>query len=234
MITAACRIGNRLGLFKILTTSDGPRTVTELAKETNTDYDLLIRLLRYLAATLSIREVDVETYTANSTTHNMVVRELQAGVDHTFDTVDQAVMVLPAFLQETHYRNPTDPKHCPFQKAMHTEDILFEWFPKHPELLNNFNMWMMGQRVGRPYWLDFFPFEERLADGFTGGKDDVMMVDVGGARGHEVQAVKAKYPSLPGRFVLQDLPETIRGALEVPGMEKMVYDFFTPQPIQGT
>ena len=130
--------------------------------------------------------MDVETYSANSTTRNMIIPELQAGVDHTFDAVDQAAMVLPAFLQETNYKNPTDPKHCPFQRAMRTEDSAFEWFPKHPEPLNNFNTWMMGQRVGRAYWLDFFPFEERLADRFTGGKDDVMLVDVGGARGHEV------------------------------------------------
>lgn len=159
-------------------------------------------MLRYLAATLSIHEVEVETYSANSTTRNMFIPELQAGVGHTFDTIDQAAMVLPAFLQETNYKIPTDPKHCPFQRAMRTEDSAFEWFLKHPEPLNNFNTRKIGQRVGRACWLDFFRFEERLADGFTGGEDDVMLVDAGGARGHKVRAIKAKYPDVPGRFIL--------------------------------
>lgn len=110
----------------------------------------------------------------------MFIPELQAGVGHTFDTIDQAAMVLPAFLQETNYKIPTDPKHCPFQRAMRTEDSAFEWFLKHPEPLNNFNTRKIGQRVGRACWLDFFRFEERLADGFTGGEDDVMLVDAGG------------------------------------------------------
>lgn len=61
-----------------------------------------------------------------------------------------------------------------------------------------------------------------------------MLVDVGGARGHEVEAIKKKYPNLIGRFLLQDMPDTIEQALPLPGMEACVHDFFSEQPIKGT
>ena len=92
---------------------------------------------------------------------------------------------------------------------------------------------MTGQRDGRVGWLDFFPFKERIARDFKESDGAVMLVDVGGGRGHEVEAIKKKYPSLPGRFVLQDMPATTEQALPVPGIEAVVHDFFTEQPIKG-
>ncbi len=142
-------------------------------------------------------------------------------------------MALPSFLAGTRFENPTDPKNCAFQNGLDTQDALFEWFQKNPTPLNNFNLWMSGQREGRANWLDFFPFEERVARNFRGGRGAVMLVDVGGGRGHEVQAIKKRHPNLQGRFVLQDLPGTIQQALPVLAMEAVAHDFFTAQPIKG-
>lgn len=233
MRTTIVRIANRLQLFHILVESDVPVTGKELAQNTGADHVLLLRLLRFLVATHDIDEAGVDSYTANSVTKNLIVPQLEAGINHTYDLVGTATMALPSFLAKTQYQNPTDPKECAFQEGFHTKDNVFEWFPKHPEHLNNFNLWMTGQREGRTGWLEFFPFEERVAKGFKGGDGAVMLVDVGGARGHEVKAIKKKHPSLPGRFLLQDLPDTIEQALPVPGMETVVHDFFTPQPIKG-
>jgi demethylsterigmatocystin 6-O-methyltransferase len=180
-----------------------------------------------------VGEAGVDDYVATNVTRHLTIPKLEAGTKHTYDLVCMAVMQLDPFLAKTGYKNPTDPKNCPFQDAFHTEDSLFEWFPKHPDYLNNFNLYMTGQRDGRANWLDFFPFEEQLVKGFKGGNDAVMLVDVGGARGHEVENIKTRYPHLPGRFILQDLPETAKQALDVKGMEVIEYDFFTPQPIKG-
>ena len=60
-----------------------------------------------------------------------------------------------------------------------------------------------------------------------------MLVDVRGGVGHGVQAIKEKNPAIPGRFVLQGVPSTIKQARLVPGMEAMDHDFFTPQPVKG-
>lgn len=60
------------------------------------------------------------------------------------------------------------------------------------------------------------------------------MVDVGGGKGHDLILLKNMYPDLKGRMILQDMPFVIKQAGVLPdGLESMVYDFFTPQPIVG-
>ena len=205
----------------------------ELAQKTGADHQLLVRLLRYLVAVGAISEAGVDNYIANNVTRNLIVPQLESGVNFTYDVPGVAIMALPSFLGKTQYRNPTDPKRCAFQEGLHTQDSIFEWLSKHPGPLNDFNLWMTGQRHGRANWLDFFPFEERVARDFKAGDGAVMLVDMGGARGHEVEAIKERFPNLPGRFLLQDLSATIEQALPVPGMEAFVHDFFTEQPIKG-
>lgn len=233
MQTTVVRIANRLQIFHILVKSDVPVTGKELAQKTGADHVLLLRLLRYLVAIHIIGEAGIDSYIANNVTKNLVIPQLEAGINHTYDLVGTAIMALPSFLDKTKYQNPTDPGDCAFQEGFHTQDSLFQWFPKHPEYLNNFNLWMTGQRDGRAYWLDFFPFEEQVAKGFKGDDDAIMLIDVGGARGHEIEAIKKKFPTLPGRFLLQDLPATVEQALPVPGMEAVAHDLFTVQPVKG-
>jgi len=224
---------NRLKLLHHLVDSPTPKSSKELAQAVGADPLLLLRLLRFLVATGMIGEADVDRYEATNITRNLTIPALEAGINHTYDIVGRSTMALPDFLQKTGYQNPSDPKHCPFQDAYHTEDNLFEWFPKHPEDLDFFNLWMTGQREGRANWLDFFPLKDKLLDGFKGGDNAVMFIDVGGARGHEVEAIKTKFPDVPGKFVLQDLPDTIKQALPVPEMQAVAHDFFTEQPIKG-
>lgn len=233
MQTTVVRIANSLRIFHVLVESRKPATSKELAQRVGADHALLLRLLRYLVAIRSIGEAGVDTYVPNNITKNLIVPRLEAGVNHTYDIVRVATMALPSFLAKSKYQNPTDPNNCAFQEGFNTRENLFDWFPKHPELLNDFNLWMTGQRDGRTNWLDFFPFEERVGRGFERGDGSVMLIDVGGGRGHEVEAIKNKHPNLPGRFLLQDLPNTIKQALPVPGMEAVAHDFFTEQPIKG-
>ncbi|KAI9667482.1 MAG: hypothetical protein M1821_000298 [Bathelium mastoideum] len=61
----------------------------------------------------------------------------------------------------------------------------------------------------------------------------VLIVDVGGGKGHDLQQFISHYPESKGSFILQDLPEVIA---EVNGLHSritpMVHDFFTPQPVK--
>lgn len=59
------------------------------------------------------------------------------------------------------------------------------------------------------------------------------MVDVGGNTGYEAADLKLKTPHIKGRCVVQDLPETLASSVALEGIERMVYDTFTPQPIKG-
>lgn len=95
---------------------------------------------------------------------------------------------------------------------------------------------MMGYRQGLPSWTDegFYPISERIAKGMKTDERRVAIVDIGGNVGYDLEDLKKKHPSLPGRYVLQDRPEvisTIASAME--GVEATSYDFFTEQPIKG-
>jgi hypothetical protein len=62
-----------------------------------------------------------------------------------------------------------------------------------------------------------------------------LLVDIGGNRGTDILECRQTYPDLLGRFVLQDLPETITAVeyATMGGIELQAYDIFTPQPVHG-
>ena len=116
-----------------------------------------------------------------------------------------------------------------YQVAWDTEDSTFAWMEKHPSHAVNFNQYMASRRRDMTTWLDVYPFEKEVKDGGNG----VVFVDIGGNVGHQCAELKAKYPNLRGRIILQDLPHAIKMALQTPGVENMVHDALTPQPIKG-
>ena len=124
----------------MLVKSNVPVTGKELAQMTGAEHLLLLRLLRYLVAMHAIGEAGVDSYIANNVTKNLVVPQLEAGINFSFDLVATATKALPSFLAKNGFQNPTDTKCCAFQEGFHTEDSLFEWFPEHPEYLNSFNL----------------------------------------------------------------------------------------------
>jgi len=95
---------------------------------------------------------------------------------------------------------------------------------------------------GRPHWSDeaggFYPVRERLIKGADKSSDAAFLVDVGGGHGQDFPRLLANVPQkeIPGRLVLQDQPHVIdeiaEGSLPA-SVEKMGYDFFTAQPVQG-
>ena len=208
----------------------------QLAQTVGGDPSFIVRLLRYLVATGVIGERDVDRFQATNITRNLMVPGVQAGVNFHSHSISYAALALPDFLDRTNYQNPTNSKDCAFQDGNRTKDNIYEWFGKNPDHLDLFNQWMAGQREGRANWLEFFPLNAILLDGFksnAGKEDAAIFVDVGGANGHEIGEVKKRYPDLPGKFILQDRPESIKQALPIAGMQAMAHDMFTEQPITG-
>ena len=233
--TSVIRIGNQLDLFKTLLMEKTAQSSEELAHKLNVDSLLLLRLLRYLAAIGAIQEAGKDSYVANILTSNLAVPLLASGVNLGNEVIGVIASALPSSLAKTNYKNPTDPKSCAFQEGFGTEEALFEWLPQHPDVVGDFSRWMKGQREGRANWLDWFPFEEQVSNAFRADNVNgaAMLIDIGGGLGQEIEAIKMKYPKLPGRFVLQDLQHSIDRALPVEGMELMAHDFFQAQPIKG-
>jgi hypothetical protein len=70
-----------------------------------------------------------------------------------------------------------------------------------------------------------------MIEGFRDGNDSVMFVDVGGGFGHQAKLLKDTFPDIPGKFVVQDLPQ-MKGK-DLPGIEFQIHDFYEEQPIKG-
>ena len=96
-----------------------------------------------------------------------------------------------------------------------------------------FNNFMKEIRSTRKFWADWFPVEKELITGFSGGAENVLLVDVGGGNGHDLESFLSLFPRAKGHLVLQDLPGTISNLDEKEGIRAMAHDFFTPQPIKG-
>lgn len=92
---------------------------------------------------------------------------------------------------------------------------------------------MQGRKDGEPRWLDYFPIQSQIDDLRT-DKVAVTLVDIGGNLGHDLVLFKKRWPGIGGRVVLEDLKEVVdANEVVLEGIEKVEYDFFTPQPIKG-
>jgi hypothetical protein len=146
----------------------------------------------------------------------------------------------PEYFKQHGYKNPSDGTDSPFQYAYDCKGVgFFDYFVRAPEMGRRFGSMMTAWSVGRPRWMQeaYYPVQERLVKGSKQDDNDddaVFLVDVGGGRGHDLEGLKQAHPNIKGRLILQDRPEVVSLAGLSPGLEKMVHDFNTPQPIKGT
>lgn len=90
---------------------------------------------------------------------------------------------------------------------------------------------MSAYRAGKPNWYDpgLYPVEERMIAGFDDTVSDVLLVDVGGGRGHDVALFAAQHTSHPGRIILQDREPVIAAVVAAtkPPFEAQAHNFST-------
>lgn len=80
-------------------------------------------------------------------------------------------------------------------------------------------------------WLDIYP-HETLLEREPSGKE-IVLVDVGGNVGRDIERFRVAHPEVAARLVLQDRPNVVRDSICPDTVKKMAYDFFEPQPICG-
>lgn len=152
---------------------------------------------------------------------------------------DQGLPVLasaPAYFRQNHYRSPTSSTTGPLQFANNTSLDTYAYWQTLPGVAENFNTFMDGHFAGkRLSWLEWFPAQQEIIDGFDKDVSPFLLIDVGGGRGHEVNALKTRFPGAEGKVVLEDLPDVIDDVRDIDdSIERIKYDFFEPQPIKGT
>ncbi|KAI1759503.1 putative sterigmatocystin 8-O-methyltransferase precursor [Hypoxylon sp. FL1150] len=231
------RIGVETQLFEHLAEANGRIfTNVELANKTNVDPALMKRLLRYYQSYGMISQPGNDEYCSSNITMALASNAGRLGVSYFFELISPSFMAFPQFLRKTGYANPTNPNNCPWHLGHDTDLSPFPWLQSHPEHFGYFLPWMASQRDGLPIFLDVLDFEKEFAQGTIASTP--IFVDVGGASGHQCIALKQRFPTLPGRIILQDQEHIIAQvqANPLPGfgdIEAQSYDFFTPQPIKG-
>jgi demethylsterigmatocystin 6-O-methyltransferase len=197
------RVGCDLRIFDLIAAHKVPMTLEELQRATGADVVLLGRLLRYLSSVGMIREAEQGTFAATNVTSSLADPGNQAGIRHYFDHVGPQFQQLPSFLSRNGYQNISDRSRTVFHTAWNTELPVFEWLSQHPEHFDNLNQHMAARRLKMSTWLSVFLLEQEAKDWHEG---DPLFVDIGGGIGHQCAKLKAIYPNIRGRVILQDLP----------------------------
>ncbi|KAF7371026.1 putative O-methyltransferase [Mycena sanguinolenta] len=212
---AHCRIAVELKLFEYLKES-GPDGISsqDLAAKADAHEVLISRMMKHLAAMNTIHEKSPDIYVSSPFSEALTEPKHRDGIIYTYDVAGPPLRGLPEYLKSIKYDLPTDLTDGPFQAAHKTQLPFFAWIDQNPPYLQLFNSYMSGYRAGKPSWVDpdFYPVADRLAKPFDPSISEVLLVDIGGGLGHDLVELKAKHPTLPGKLVLQDRPEPVRGA----------------------
>jgi hypothetical protein len=89
----------------------------------------------------------------------------------------------------------------------------------------------LSQKATGVPWFETYPVTENL---IVKSPSDTLLVDIGGGLGHDLIALKDRFPDLPGKLILQELAVVINDVKDLPiGIEAMAHDFFKPQQVKN-
>ncbi|TKX26555.1 O-methyltransferase-like protein 3 [Elsinoe australis] len=208
----------------------------ELAASSNSEELLVVRVMRVLVAEGYAANEGARRYTPTALSAALTDPAIEACVVHSFDVTARVQSFLPEYFQQHGYHSPVHPKNGPFQYAFGTDLSFFEFLHSQPKRAQTFNTYMAGNRSDRQHWLDWFPFHENVLRTWEERNDskEMLLVDMGGGKGHDLKRLLEKYPEAKGRLVLEDLPGALQD-FEDHGCSIATYahDIFTPQPVKG-
>ncbi|KAK4498764.1 hypothetical protein PRZ48_009274 [Zasmidium cellare] len=223
------KIAQGMGIFDAFAAAghDKPLSLDQLDKQTKGDRPMLVRILRLLITEKVVTKAnDLFTLAPfafqfrNDTVSGEVIK-------HFHNTALTAIQA-PNYLKARDYMSPDDAYDAPHQFANNTKKHYFDWLADDEERQRPFNATMsLPRHDNQNQWFDIYPVRERLDD-----KSHVF-IDLGGGAGHDVASLKSRFPDLPGRLVLQDLPAVVKGVELPSGIEVIPHNMFEPQPIKG-
>ncbi|OGM44713.1 O-methyltransferase [Aspergillus bombycis] len=213
--SAIIRLAVDVKLFQHLQEAgDVGLTPEALAHSTGVDTVLLSRLARHLVA-MNLLAFHNGAFQATRLSNDLAAENFQHSISFCYDAARPSFNTFPQYFEKTEYRSPTlGGTDGPFQEAHKTQLPFFEWLIATPPHLQHFDSFMSAYRAGKADWHDFYPVTERMIAGFDSSVSDVLLVDVGGGRGHDVATFAGHYTSHPGRIVLQDREPVIASPIK--------------------
>lgn len=191
--------------------------------------------MRLMTAIGVCEEKGEYTYQSNKMTEVLAVPGQIAGMRYMTETLFPIGSKIREYMNEAEAKNglPQSLPACKFAFGKTFWQLLDDEAGRRA----SFNEYMKAARRGGQVqlWHERYPPAAKLKDEkLRDDSDALLMVDVGGGVGGQVGAFRQQYADLPGRCVLQDLPDTIKNNASPPAnVELMAYDFFTPQPLKG-
>ncbi|KAL8791613.1 MAG: hypothetical protein Q9195_005818 [Heterodermia aff. obscurata] len=214
--------------------ADGkPKTAQDISSATGAEVQLIVRIMRVLTATDVIVEQGYQTYLATPLTQILLDPGWANGLRHFFDHCGPSLINLPSYLKRNGYKIPQDVKTGPFSDAWGGRNT-WELYDDEPARGKVFNSFMTKAREGTSMWTNIYPAEVKLCRSCERSNDAVLLVDIGGGRGHVLMDFVKEPSHRVGRSILQDQPAALGDTetLKHQGIEAIAYDFFTPQPIK--
>ncbi|CAI7647942.1 unnamed protein product [Penicillium manginii] len=230
----ALKIAHDLGIFQILTKSNKVFSSKELAEKTGATPLLIERVMRLLVAMDFAKEYGTGKFHRTLLSEEMTDDRSGGIVDTMFVDIFPAVLKTPEFLSKTNYQIPEDRFAGPMQYTYGTKLTTFDWLADDVAVHERFHAFVQHIRDNRPFWVDWYPVQERILDGYSGEENDALIVDIGAGSGRDMLAFKKKFADTTGRIVIQDLPSVFDDVhYHDLGLEKIGYDVFSPQPTKG-
>ena len=111
---------------------------------------------------------------------------------------------------------------------------LFDYLNEDAEQKEAFDNWMASRHAGiNREWFEIYPLKSQLFAGSEQDNESVFLVSVAGGNGRDISSLRTRFPDLPGRLVVQDLPQTFENIPPLVDVEMIPQDMFTEQPIKG-
>ncbi|PYH29860.1 S-adenosyl-L-methionine-dependent methyltransferase [Aspergillus neoniger CBS 115656] len=243
------KVAMDLNLFELLVSDGRPKSLGELMELTGAQSLLLRRILRYLSGFDLVHEPKVDCFKASPATQALALPGFGAGINHHFEIQLPAWQTLPSFLAANEYRSPSDSSPTAFQQAHGTELTAFAWAMDKPHIFKEFSLWMTAQRHGQPTWMDVFPLDQlkcgrnnhtntQYPEADVDGEEHEapLFIDIGGGMGHQCFALVDRLGPELGtrrRIILKNIPAVLSHAISHPRIDRLVHDFWDPQPIWG-
>lgn len=149
---------------------------------------------------------------------------------------DFAFKQLPRYFKTHTKADFFDRAKSPYAFAHNMEGkTYYEVISADPERFEMFNRTLVHMNDSMPV-LGMFPFAS-LKDQVEAEPDRPFIVDIGGGYGKVLMSILQEAPNAFGaKAILQDRPDVIEAIPQesIPGVTKMVHDFFTPQPVKSS
>ncbi|KXH60270.1 O-methyltransferase [Colletotrichum salicis] len=219
--------------------SEGSIKYSELADKLSADEPLVRRLAWVLVSGGLLRQIDVDKIA-----HTDKSRKYLPGMPNEvllhmmFEEHVVTAMGLPKYFEEYGRREPATRRHTPYAFSHGQPEMeVWEIHQENPAQVKRFMevMEMVQQFIPLAGIYDFGWVETKLSE----QHDRLILVDVGGSKGHAIKAIMKENPFLPAdRIILQDRDEVIEQVAELKdpgldGVQLQVHDFHKAQPVKN-